>query len=118
MAPWIVMFVVGFVVFDAIVVGVHERRMPALGGMTFGEFQKFTLATRTMIRDHMRTNYSGRPEQLPEVLPDPLSKVQSRVMAKGMRLERPVLKTVVTRMITMNKLAEQQDVEEAMQKVA
>jgi hypothetical protein len=114
------MLIVGFFVVDAVALWwvFAKHRIQALGGMTFGEFQKFTAATGGMIRDHMRTNYSGRPEQLPEVLPGLLSKVRSRVMEKGMRLERPVLKTVVTRMITMNKLAEQQYVEEAMEKVA
>ena len=120
MEPWIIMLIAGFVVFDAIVLWwvFAKRRIPALGGMTFGEFQKFTVATGSLIRDHMRSSYSGQPEQLPEVLPDLLSKVQAQVMSKGMRLERPILKQVVGKMIVMNRLAEQAHVEDAMEKVA
>ena len=120
MEPWIIMLVVGFVVFDAIVLWwvFAKRRMPALGGMTFGEFQKFTVVTGNTIRDHMRASYTGEPAKLPEVLPDLLSKVQAQAMSKGMRLERPILKQVVGRMIVMNKLAEQAHVEAAMEKVA
>lgn len=120
MESWIVWLVAAFIVFDAAILWwiFTKRRMPTLGGMTFTDFQKFAKATNAMIRDHMRANYSGHPEQLPDVLPELLSKVRQRAMAQGIEMDRATLKTAVSRMISFNKLADAADVERAMQQVA
>lgn len=120
MQSWIIPLVVVVVVFDAVLLWwiFTKRRLAALGGMTFLEFRMVSTVMGAAIRDHMQANYSGNPADLPEVLPDLLGRVQSRLMEKGVRLERPMLKRVVAQMITIHKLADPREVENAMKHVA
>ena len=120
MSPWWIALIVAFLVFDAVVIWwfLTQRRMPQFGDLTLLDFGKMSKELSVMVKEHMERNYSGQPEQLPELLPDLLSRVQSVAISKGVRMERKTLKQVVGRLIVMQGSAEQQQVDEAMKRVA
>jgi hypothetical protein len=120
MSSWIVPLIVVVVLIDAIVMWqvFTRRRLEALGGMTFIEFQRFAAKARNVVRDHMKVHYGGQPTELPTVLPDLLSKVDSQALASGIQLERAKLKMVTGRLISMQGLAPQDEVESALKQVA
>jgi hypothetical protein len=116
-----------FVVVDIIVTAavlwiIFTRRKadgaPNLFGFDFGRFKRFTDEAHAEVGEYLRANYSGDPQQLPGVLPPLLDRLQARAQSEGLPLEREMLKTVIARSAAMHKVAKQNDVAHALDRVA
>jgi len=84
----------------------------------FRELAAFAKEQHERIGEYMRANWSGMPDQLPGVLGALLDKLQSEASAKGLRLDREVLKTLVATSLRQHRIARANDAGNALERVA
>jgi hypothetical protein len=120
MSGRIILLIAASVVVDVVVMWwiFTKRAMPMLGGMTIMQFQGFSRSAVPVVREYMRSSYSGRAEQLPDILPELLSRLGSEARTRGAELDRSALKLVATRLIVAEKLASESEVRDALRQVA
>jgi hypothetical protein len=130
MNEWIVLFIAfDIVVTVAVLVYVMKRRMSAQGMVLptgspvatlaqFRELAAFAKDQHERIGEYMRANWSGIPDQLPGVLGALVDKLQSESAAKGLTVDRDMLKTMVATSLRHHRIARANDVGNALERVA
>jgi len=127
-------FFVPFVIFDmavtlAVVLFVLKRRgvfggvlLPPGQGITdLGQVRALTqLATEQhdRIGDFVRANWSGIPAQLPGVLASLMDQLEGDARARGLTVNRELLKTVIATSLRKHRVAGDRELGEALAKVA
>ena len=129
MKLWMVLIiVVDLIIGLAIIAFVLRRRReqmqmpgqpPALGliaGMK--EMANFVNERHARIGEYLRANWSGTPDQLPQVLGSLLAELERDALARGVTMNRELLKTLIATSLRYHKIGRGSEVEKALQRVA
>src|SRR5262249_22710340 len=127
-------FLIAFVVFDLVVMVIILKRVVKLkvsvttnvfsGGKGPGTLDQlralgqFAREQHERIGEYMRANWSGMPEQLPSVITALLDELDHTAKAKGLVLDRGVLKAMLASSLRSHRIGKGRELGEAMQKVA
>ncbi len=86
--------------------------------LDLGRLRGFADAIHPRIGDYVRTNWSGEADALPGVLAEVVAQAAAEAHARGLDLDRKVIKRVVEHSIATHRLARSEVVREAMTRVA
>ena len=119
------MFIAAFVAFDLVVTGivlwvVFQRRAmigPA-GAFDLGAIRTLSLEMEPLVEEYLRANWSGDPATLSGPLTELLGQFQGRAEARGVIIDRTVLKLALARLVEAKHLAKGAEIREAMRNVA
>ena len=119
------MFIAAFVAFDLAVTGVvlwviFKRRaaLGMVGGIDLGAIRTLSLEMEPLVEEYLRANWSGDPSTLSGPLTELLGQFQGRAEARGVLIDRNVLKLALARLIEAKHLAKGHEIREAMRNVA
>ncbi len=87
-------------------------------GVDFRSLMEFTREKHARIGEYLRANWSGAPEQLPEVLETLLAELERDAQARGLAIDRDMLKSVLASSVRAHRIARPHDLGEAMKRVA
>jgi hypothetical protein len=130
MNKWVMLFIVfDIIVTIAVTVFVLKRRLTVdvnvirtgSGISTIDQFRAiagFARDQHERIGDYMRANWSGIPDQLPGVLGSLIALLESDAQAKGITVDRDMLKTLVATSLRSHRIAKANDVGNALEHVA
>ncbi|MBI5168753.1 MAG: hypothetical protein HZA61_04610 [Candidatus Eisenbacteria bacterium] len=119
------LWIVAFILFDVLVTAavllvVIRRRGGVAGAIGFDPKQAMGVS-RELEADaeqYLRANWSGDSTTLPQALTGLLDRVESKLAAEHLELDRERLKPIVLQIVTAKHLADARDAREAMKKVA
>ena len=118
-------FLAIFIAFDLVITGVVlwvvlKRRgsLGAAGAIDLGAIRAVSVEMEPIVEEYLRANWSGDPQTLSGPLTELLGQFQSRADARGVKIDRSVLKIALARLIEMKHLAKGSEIREAMQQVA
>ena len=86
--------------------------------LDFTAVRKFTDAAHPRIGDYVRANWSGVPDQLAVVLRELLDELEQDAKARGLALDRDVIKNLIGRSLDRHRIARGTEVRDALLKVA
>lgn len=119
------LWIAAFILFDmlvtaAVLLYVIRRRGGVAGVLGFDPKQAMGVS-RELEADaeqYLRANWSGDSTTLPQALTGLLDRVESKLAAEHMELDRERIKPIVLQIVTAKHLADARDAREAMKKVA
>lgn len=119
------LWIAAFILFDmmvtaAVLLYVIRRRGGVAGVIGFDPKQAMGVS-RELEADaeqYLRSNWSGDSTTLPQALTGLLDRVESKLAAEHMALDRERIKPIVLQIVTAKHLADARDAREAMKKVA
>ena len=126
MPSWLVVFIVADAFFiTAIVYLVVSGRLKlkgsfklTTGGVDLPALMAFTQEKHPRIGEYLRASWSGAPEQLPQVLETLLAELERDAQARGLTLDREMLKSILASSVRAHHLVRTHDLGEAMKHVA
>jgi hypothetical protein len=130
----ILRFLIPFIIIDLIVMVIILRRVLKLkvevttnfvnaghGPVTFEQLKaigQFAREEHAKIGEYMRANWSGFAEQLPSVIIALLDQLERDARAKGLTLDRDVLKPMLASSLRAHKIGRGRELSEALKLVA
>ena len=127
MPAWLVpLIVLDLIVMVLVVAWVVQRRFnqaagtPQAPGLFAGlrSMAHFANERHQRIGEYLRANWSGVPDELPRVLSPLLDELERDAQARGVTMDRALLKTLVATSIRYHKLGRDSDVQKALERVA
>jgi len=88
------------------------------GGVDLPALMAFSKEKHARIGEYLRANWSGAPESLPQVLETLLAELQSDAQARGLTLDREMLKSILASSVRAHRVVKSHDLGEAMKRVA
>jgi hypothetical protein len=126
MPQWLIAFIILDLVITAVVIGLfvsgrlklNVKIEGAVSNVNFRELMEFTKDRHERIGEYIRANWSGAPEQLPSVLGTLLGELEQDARARGMTIDRTLLKSILASSVRQHHLTRGKELEQAMKQVA
>ena len=126
MPQWLIAFIILDLVITAIVIALfvsgrlklNVKIDGAVSTVKFRELMEFTKDKHARVGEYIRANWSGAPEQLPAVLESLLAELERDAQARGMTVDRTLLKSILASSVRQHHLAKGKELEQAMKQVA
>jgi hypothetical protein len=126
MPNWLLAFIVLDLVITAIVVALfvsgrlklNVKIDGAVSSVNFRELMEFSKDKHARVGEYLRANWSGAPEQLPGMLGTLLAELERDAQARGMTVDRDLLKSMLASSVRQHHLTRGKDLEQAMKQVA
>ena len=90
----------------------------AVSNVNFRELMELTKGKHARIGEYIRANWNGAPEDLPAVLETLLGELERDAQARGMTVDRTLLKSILASSVRQHHLAKGKELEQAMKQVA
>lgn len=90
----------------------------AVSNVNFRELMELTKDKHARIGEYIRANWNGAPEDLPAVLETLLGELERDAQARGMTVDRTLLKSILASSVRQHHLAKGKELEQAMKQVA
>jgi hypothetical protein len=126
MPSWLVAFIVLDLVITGVVVALflsgrlklNVKIDGSVSGLNFRELMEFSKEKHARIGEYLRANWGGDPGQLPSVLTTLLAELEHDAQARGMTINRDLLKSILASSVRQHHVTKGRDLEQAMKQVA
>ena len=126
MPQWLVAFILLDILITVIVVSLflsgrlklNVKINTTVSGVNLHDLMEFGRERHARTGEYMRANWSGAPEQLPQVLETLLGEMERDAQARGMTVNRELLKSILASSVRQHHLAKGRELEQAMKQVA
>ncbi|HET9325330.1 MAG TPA: hypothetical protein VFQ05_01005 [Candidatus Eisenbacteria bacterium] len=126
MPPWLIAFIILDLLITTVVIALFlSGRLKlnlkidgAVSNVNFRELMELTKDKHARIGEYIRANWNGAPEDLPAVLETLLGELERDAQARGMTVDRTLLKSILASSVRQHHLAKGKELEQAMKQVA
>jgi hypothetical protein len=123
---WLIAFIVLDLVITGIVIALflsgrlklNVKIEGSVSNVNFRELMEFSKDKHARIGEYLRANWSGDPAQLTSLLTTLLAELEHDAQARGMTINRDLLKSILASSVRQHHVARNKDLEQAMKQVA